>query len=180
MLSPIRKSPINIPFYDAHVGPSAAWQKQRARPKALTSAEIYASPAPATHSSLACPICERLTKNAVRTPCCRSTFCEECIQTHLLEHDFVCQCGKKIPSFDRLEVEEKRREQVGEAVRSMIEESRKESVSRKFVDVSKYSKSSVLGKTRNRREHDYYHHHQPPHRDKLCQCYPVWPFCYHL
>ncbi|KDN42476.1 hypothetical protein RSAG8_06793, partial [Rhizoctonia solani AG-8 WAC10335] len=107
---------------------SVAWQKQRARPKALTSAEIYQNPAPATHSSLACPICDRLTKNAVRTPCCKQTFCEECIQTHLLEHDFVCRCGKKIASFDRLEVDEKRREKVGEVVRTMIEESRKESV----------------------------------------------------
>ncbi|KAG8741716.1 hypothetical protein FRC10_002543 [Ceratobasidium sp. 414] len=90
----------------------AAWQKQRARPKALTSAEIYAAPAPAAHSNLACPICERLTKNAVRTPCCRTTYCEECLQTHLLDHDFA---------------DEKRREEVGEVVRSMIEESRKES-----------------------------------------------------
>ncbi|KAF8738220.1 DWNN protein, partial [Rhizoctonia solani] len=106
---------------------SVAWQKQRARPKVLTSAEIYQNPAPAAHSSLACPICDRLTKNAVRTPCCKQTFCEECIQTHLLEHDFVCKCGKKIASFDRLEMDDKRREKVGEVVRSMIEESRKES-----------------------------------------------------
>ncbi|KAG9095896.1 hypothetical protein FS749_009533, partial [Ceratobasidium sp. UAMH 11750] len=106
---------------------SAAWQKQRARPKALTSAEIYAAPAPAAHSDLACPICERLTKNAVRTPCCRTTYCEECIQSFLLDHDFVCRCGKKIASFDRLEADEKRREEVGEVVRGMIEESRKES-----------------------------------------------------
>ncbi|CAE6426282.1 unnamed protein product [Rhizoctonia solani] len=106
---------------------SVAWQKQRARPKALTSAEIYQNPAPPAYSSLACPICDRLTKSAVRTPCCKQVFCEECIQTHLLEHDFVCRCGKKIASFDRLEVDEKRREQVGEAVRAMIEESRKES-----------------------------------------------------
>ncbi|KAJ1307073.1 hypothetical protein OPQ81_008052 [Rhizoctonia solani] len=106
---------------------SAAWQKQRARPKALTSAEIYQNPAPAAHSSLACPICDRLTKNAVRTPCCKQTFCEECIQTYLLEHDFVCRCGKKIASFDRLEVDEKRREKVAEVVMNMIEESRNES-----------------------------------------------------
>ncbi|CAE6433410.1 unnamed protein product [Rhizoctonia solani] len=106
---------------------SVAWQKQRARPKALTSAEIYQNPAPAAHSSFACPICDRLTKNAVRTPCCKQTFCEECIQTYLLEHDFVCRCGKKIASFDRLEVDDKRREKVGELVRTMIEESRKES-----------------------------------------------------
>ena len=108
---------------------SVAWQKQRARPKALTSAEIYAAPAPSAHSNLACPLCERLTKNPVRTPCCRVTFCEECIQTHLLEHDFVCRCGKKIASLDRLEPDEKKREEVGGVVRGMIEESRKESVS---------------------------------------------------
>ncbi|EUC60850.1 mRNA polyadenylation-like protein, putative [Rhizoctonia solani AG-3 Rhs1AP] len=106
---------------------SVAWQKQRARPKALTSTEIYQNSAPPAHSSLACPICDRLTKNAIRTPCCKQTFCEECIQTHLLEHDFVCRCGKKIASFDRLEADERRREKVGEVVRAMIEESRKES-----------------------------------------------------
>jgi hypothetical protein len=108
---------------------SVAWQKQRARPKALTSSEIYASPAPTAHSNLACPLCERLAKNAVRTPCCRTTFCEECIQTHLLENDFVCRCGKKVASLDRLEADDKRRGEVGEVVMGMIEESRKESVS---------------------------------------------------
>ncbi|KAG8774443.1 hypothetical protein FRC12_001979 [Ceratobasidium sp. 428] len=121
---------------------SVAWQKQRARPKALTSAEIYAAPAPAAHSDLACPICERLAKNAVRTPCCRTTYCEECIQNHLLDHDFVCRCGKKIASFDRLEVDEKRREQVGEVVRSMIEESRKESTKQDTEDTLPQSSST--------------------------------------
>ncbi|KAG9122841.1 hypothetical protein FRC07_000603 [Ceratobasidium sp. 392] len=121
---------------------SAAWQKQRARPKALTSSEIYAAPAPAAHSDLACPICERLTKNAVRTPCCRTTYCEECIQTYLLDHDFVCRCGKKIASFDRLEADEKRREQVGEVVRSMIEESRKESTKQEPEDTLPQSSST--------------------------------------
>lgn len=65
-------------------------------------------------ASLACPICARLFTQAVKTPRDGTTFCEECIQTHLLEHDFTCppstaaegegaEGPEKIGSLDKLE-----------------------------------------------------------------------------
>jgi protein MPE1 len=54
-------------------------------------------------SSLACPICSKLFRDAVTTPCCSRTYDEECLQTHLLERDFTCPgCQSKITSLDKL------------------------------------------------------------------------------
>jgi hypothetical protein len=48
---------------------------------------------------------------ATRTPCCHTAYCEDCINSHLLEHDFVCpSCESKIASLDKLEPDEDLRE----------------------------------------------------------------------
>lgn len=60
---------------------------------------------------LVCPICKKLVAEAVRVPCCKTAYCEECIQSYLLEHDFVClSCESKIPSLDKLIPDEELRE----------------------------------------------------------------------
>lgn len=52
---------------------------------------------------LTCHICKKLVRDAVRVPCCDTAFCEECIQSYLLEHDFECaSCESKVASFDKL------------------------------------------------------------------------------
>ena len=77
-----------------------------------------------TDSSLACPICELLFHDAVRTPCCSTTYCEECIQNHLLENDFTCpNCQSKIPSLDRLVMDKPTRTRVMDYVDKAIAES---------------------------------------------------------
>jgi protein MPE1 len=54
-------------------------------------------------------------REAVETPCCHTAFCEECITTHLVEHDFECpQCESKVASLDRLQPDEEARERVRE------------------------------------------------------------------
>lgn len=76
---------------------------------------------------MACPIDNRLFRDAVKTPCCEKAYCEECIQTHLLEHDFVCpNCQKKIASLDKLMINKPLRTKVGDYIDKAIEESRKE------------------------------------------------------
>lgn len=104
---------------------SAAWQKQVTRPKGLTEADIRERRP--TDLSLICSIDNRLYRDAVKTPCCEKAYCEECIQTHLLENDFVCpNCQKKITSLDKLIVNKPLRTRVGDYIDKAIEESRKE------------------------------------------------------
>lgn len=76
---------------------------------------------------LACPICKKLIWEAVKTPCCSTSFCEECIQGHLLEHEFVCEsCESKIGSLEELVVDEELRERVGKYIEGEIERSKRE------------------------------------------------------
>lgn len=104
---------------------SVAWQKQVSRLKGLTETDIRERKP--TDPSLVCPIDNRLFRDAVKTPCCEQAYCEECIQTHLLEHDFVCpNCQKKITSLDKLMVNKPLRTKVGDYIDKTIEESRKE------------------------------------------------------
>jgi protein MPE1 len=104
----------------------ASWQKQLSRPKGLTAADVRERPP--TDASLACPIDNRLFRDAVRTPCCGTSYCEECIQTHLLERDFTCpKCSKKIASLDKVVMDKQMRTRVADYIDKVMEESRKES-----------------------------------------------------
>jgi len=103
----------------------ASWKKQVTRSKALTAAEVREKPP--LDDTLACPIDNKLFRDAVKTPCCSKAYCEECIQTHLLERDFVCpNCEKKIPSLDKLIPDKSIRTKVSDYIEKKIEESRKE------------------------------------------------------
>ncbi|KAI8356688.1 DWNN domain-containing protein, partial [Blakeslea trispora] len=42
-----------------------------------------------------CPICHGLMREATLTSCCGASFCDECIRTHLMDHDFACQDCKQ-------------------------------------------------------------------------------------
>lgn len=78
-----------------------------------------------TDSALSCPICARLLREAVRTPCCKTLYCEECIHTTLLEQDFVCpNCESKIASLDKLKPDEEARQSVEAFVKSELEKSK--------------------------------------------------------
>ncbi|RPD64224.1 DWNN-domain-containing protein [Lentinus tigrinus ALCF2SS1-7] len=104
---------------------SASWQRQVNRHKGLTEADIRERPP--SDPSLACPIDGRLFRDAVKTPCCGTLYCEECVQTHLLERDFLCpNCARKIPSLDKLIIDKPMRARVHEFVDSEIERSRQE------------------------------------------------------
>jgi protein MPE1 len=81
-----------------------------------------------TDPSLACPLDNKLLREAVNTPCCGTTYSEENIQNYLLERDFICpHCGKKIASLDELIVDEQTRFRVNDYIEKTIEESKKTS-----------------------------------------------------
>ncbi|KAG9017163.1 hypothetical protein FRB90_001515 [Tulasnella sp. 427] len=104
---------------------NAAWERQqKAKAKGLTEAEV--KDRPPRDPSLACPQCEKLLRDAVKTPCCQKDYCEECIHTHLLEGSFECpNCKSRIPSLDKLRIDSEMRGKVREYVRNTVEESRK-------------------------------------------------------
>lgn len=80
-----------------------------------------------TDPTLVCSIDNKLFRDAVKTPCCGTLYCEECIQTHLLERDFLCpNCGKKIASLDRVIIDKPMRTKVLDYIDKAIEESKKE------------------------------------------------------
>ncbi|KAI0343058.1 DWNN-domain-containing protein [Trametopsis cervina] len=104
---------------------SAAWQKQVSRSKGLSEADIRERMP--SDPTLMCPIDNKLFKLAVKTPCCGTAYCEDCIQTHLLERDFVCpNCGSKIASLDRLVIDKPARTRVQDYIEREIERSRQE------------------------------------------------------
>lgn len=102
-----------------------SWRKNRVRTKPLTQSDVYQS-AP-TDTSLACPLCSKLLRDAVVTPCCKTKYCEECIQTYLLEHEFMCaECDKRIADLEQLKPDEETRKKVKEYIKETIEQSEKE------------------------------------------------------
>lgn len=102
----------------------AAWEKQKTRSKGLTESEIRDRQP--SDPSLACPLCAKLIRDAVKTPCCSTSFCEECIHTHLLDHEFTCpNCGSRIATLDRLILDKEMRVRVREYIDRTLEESRR-------------------------------------------------------
>lgn len=100
---------------------SVSWQKQVTRSKIITSVDIREKPP--NDPNLACPIDNKLFMDAVKTPCCGTLFCEECIHSHLLENDFVCpNCSKRIPSLDKLMIDKPMRTKVGDYIDRQIKE----------------------------------------------------------
>lgn len=76
---------------------------------------------------LACPICKKVIWEAVKVPCCSTAYCEECVQSWLLDHDFVCEsCESKVGSLEELAPDEELRGRVQEYIETEIERSKKE------------------------------------------------------
>ncbi|EJD35871.1 DWNN-domain-containing protein [Auricularia subglabra TFB-10046 SS5] len=91
--------------------PDAASWGQITRANALKRADSHAASPPS--ESFVCPLCALLFRDAVKTPCCAGAYCEECVQTHLVEHDFECPaCCSAIASFADLLPEEALRARV--------------------------------------------------------------------
>jgi protein MPE1 len=71
-------------------------------------------------------MCQKLFREAVKTPCCSKVYCEECVQTFLLERDFLCPgCGSKISSLDKLVENKPTRTKVSDYIDKEIKEHQK-------------------------------------------------------
>lgn len=102
---------------------SASWARNQAlRNKPLTKSDIYSSVP--SDSKLACSLCNKLLREAVRTPCCSTLFCQECIVNYLLEHEFQCaECEKRVKDLGDLKRDDEARKQVREYIDGEIEKS---------------------------------------------------------
>jgi protein MPE1 len=103
----------------------ASWQRQTVKFKGLSEAEVRERPS--KDLSIVCPIDNRIFRDAVKTPCCGVAYCEDCIQTHLLEKDFICpNCASKVASLDKLVVDKMMRKRVVDYINREIEAGQKE------------------------------------------------------
>ncbi|WFC99664.1 Protein mpe1 [Malassezia yamatoensis] len=101
---------------------SESWNRSKSRARPLSKTDVYQSVP--SDPSLACPYCSKLLRNAVVTPCCHTSFCEECVQTYLFEHDFLCpECEKHIPDIETVKIDEAKRKRVREYIDCTIERS---------------------------------------------------------
>lgn len=104
---------------------SASWARNQAfRQKRLTKSNIYDSVP--SDPKLACSVCNKLLRDAVRTPCCGTLFCQDCITNSLLEHDFQCpECEKRVKDLTDLKRDDETRKQVREYVDNEMDKSEK-------------------------------------------------------
>jgi protein MPE1 len=101
---------------------SKSWVNYQAKSTAKEG-DIYSQPLPAEHKDWECQICGKLIKDATRTPCCKSIFCDECIQSALLESDFVCpSCGANEILLDDLIADADVRSQIAAYIKKWEEE----------------------------------------------------------
>jgi len=77
---------------------TATWEKFQAQQNANIEKvkEATADVDELRKRDLLCPIDERPFDHATKTPCCSKTYCQNCIETALLDNDFVCpNCGEQ-------------------------------------------------------------------------------------
>ena len=83
----------------------ASWEKFQAKAKVSAEAHettIYGNKE-LQEQGLECSIDKRLFVNPVKTPCCKNTFCYECITNALLDNDLRCpECSTEDVPIDNL------------------------------------------------------------------------------
>lgn len=84
----------------------AAWeafQKKNAMSKEQ-EAVLEARSKEIADRGLQCPVEKHIFVNPVKTPCCKKTYCTECIENELANNDFVCpNCSTTDVLFEKLE-----------------------------------------------------------------------------
>lgn len=104
----------------------ASWETYQSRKAALTANDVYKMQP--LNISLACTLCKKLARNACRTPCCDKLFCEECIQTALLDSDFECpHCHRKDVLLDTLKPDYQKQREIEAVVKSVLGSNSKKS-----------------------------------------------------
>lgn len=93
----------------------ASWEQYQLKAKAAGQSKEAASAEQKLleEKGIACPLCNKLFKDAVKTPCCQKTYCDDCIQNSLVESDLICpNCDTKDVLLDRLVPDAEAREKV--------------------------------------------------------------------
>ncbi|GAA6000578.1 hypothetical protein JCM10207_004559 [Rhodosporidiobolus poonsookiae] len=102
---------------------NASWFAHRARTANLSANDIQ-NLAP-TDPDLTCPVCSKLLRDAVLTPCCSTSFCDECVSNALLDNDMLCpECETRVKNLDKLVPDEGRRERCQVYVDEMVQASK--------------------------------------------------------
>ncbi|KAG4305765.1 hypothetical protein PORY_000675, partial [Pneumocystis oryctolagi] len=98
---------------------NASWENYKSKTKILTTSSIYSFKP--DDPTLECNLCHKLMKNPSKIPCCQEEYCEECIQTALLESDFVCpKCETKDILLDTIQINNDKKEKVKEYINSKM------------------------------------------------------------
>ena len=89
----------------------AAWELFQEKIKASAAAAAEAAAAESSKElqvrGLECPIDRRLFLEPTKTPCCKRTYCNDCITNALIESDFVCPgCSAEGVLLDNLSVDD--------------------------------------------------------------------------
>ncbi|GJN88012.1 hypothetical protein Rhopal_000967-T1 [Rhodotorula paludigena] len=102
---------------------SASWLAHRALTANLSANDIQ-NLAP-TDPDLTCPVCSKLLRDATLTPCCSTSFCDECVTNALLDNDMLCpECESRVKSLEKLKPDEDRRERCKKYVDEMMQASK--------------------------------------------------------
>ncbi|KAG4303399.1 hypothetical protein PCK1_000363 [Pneumocystis canis] len=98
---------------------NASWENYKSKTKTLTALNIYSFKP--DDSTLECALCHKLMRNPSKIPCCQEEYCEECIQTSLLENDFVCpKCGAKDILLNTIQINNDKKETIREYINSKM------------------------------------------------------------
>ncbi|OJD17847.1 hypothetical protein AJ78_02088 [Emergomyces pasteurianus Ep9510] len=89
----------------------ASWElyQEKAKASAAAAAEFAAAEGSREIQTrgLQCPIDKRLLLEPTKTPCCKKTYCNDCITNALIESDFICpNCSTEGVLLDNLTVDE--------------------------------------------------------------------------
>ena len=77
----------------------AAWNKfqEKQNASAEKAKEASAEDQEVEARGLACPVDKRMFVEPVKTPCCHTTYCRECIENALLDADLICpNCSEQV------------------------------------------------------------------------------------
>ncbi|KAM0746093.1 DWNN-domain-containing protein [Meredithblackwellia eburnea MCA 4105] len=102
---------------------NASWLAHRALSKNLSASDVQNLPP--QDPDLTCPICSKLLRDATLTPCCSTSFCDECIRNALGDNDMLCpECESRVKNLSKLGVDEGRRERVNKYIEEIVNASR--------------------------------------------------------
>ena len=93
----------------------ATWEKFQAKANTTSAKAKTAEDKQIEERGLACSLDKKMFVDPMKTPCCRKTFCNDCITNALIESDFVCPaCQTEGVLLDDLQPDEEMSEKIQE------------------------------------------------------------------